>query len=396
MSESLDYFINPQSIRDCAMQIKDLTCCGDGVFKLNESHLEFASEIVVDSIQQKYPTYDIPLHSRWRHFEIENTHSLQKLNTETKEYSSIERARTGLDLIIPSVLLDAGAGPNWRFKTESGISLSRSEGLAIASLEMFLSGLFSNDSNQPLRTDAEALANLSLLDFTNHMQSSEKNLLVGLNNRLLLLQQLGKLILQETKVFPNGRLGDLADYLVASSTSELSATYILSTILKLLGPMWPQRIMISGINLGDAWKYSHPQNREEKIIPFHKLSQWLSYSIIETMLRSGYAVCDIEQLTGLAEYRNGGLFIDTGVLELKDEFIQTSYYVDSRTVIEWRALTVYLLDQVSKRVSNAIGKKLSLAKVLEGGTWHAGRKLAYERSSTGKPPINIKTDGTVF
>ena len=166
MSESLDYFINPQSIRDCAMQIKDLTCCGDGVFKLNESHLEFASEIVVDSIQQKYPTYDIPLHSRWRHFEIENTHSLQKLNTETKEYSSIERARTGLDLIIPSVLLDAGAGPNWRFKTESGISLSRSEGLAIASLEMFLSGLFSNDSNQPLRTDAEALANLSLLDFS--------------------------------------------------------------------------------------------------------------------------------------------------------------------------------------------------------------------------------------
>ena len=396
MNESLDYLMHPQSIRDCAMQIRNLTSCGDGVFKLDESRLEIASALVADSIHQKYPTNEIPLHSRWRHFEVKNTNSLQRLNTATKDYSSLDLARTGLDLIVPSVLLDAGAGPNWRFTTDSGTVLSRSEGLGIASLEMFLSGFFSNDPTQPLRTDGEALAKLNLVNFTGHMQSSEKNPLVGLNNRLLLLQQLGKLILLEPKVFPTGRLGDLADHFMTNSTAEISATHILSTVLRLFGSMWPQRIIISGINLGDAWHYSHPKNKDKKIVPFHKLSQWLTYSIAETFLRSGNAVCDIEKLTGLAEYRNGGLFIDTGILELKDEFVQSSYPIESRTVVEWRALTVYLLDQISEHDSNILGQELSLPRVLEGGTWHAGRKLAYERSPLGESPLNINIDGTVF
>ena len=396
MNESLDYLMRPQSIRDCAMQIRDLTRCGDGVFILDESRLEMTSELVAESNRQKYPTNENPLHSRWRHFEVENNNSLQRLNNATKDYSSLDLARMGLDLIIPSVLLDAGAGPNWHFKTNSGAVLSRSEGLGIASLEMFLSGFFSDDPSQPFRTDGEALSKLDLVNFTDHMQSSEKNPLVGLNNRLLLLQKLGKLILLEPKVFPSARLGDLADHLITNSTNKISATQILSTVLRLFGRMWPQRIIISGINLGDAWQYSHPKNKNKIIVPFHKLSQWLTYSIAETFLRSGYAVSNIEKLTGLAEYRNGGLFIDTGVLKLKSEFIKPNYAIDSRTVVEWRALTVYLLDQISDHISNILGQELSLPRVLEGGTWHVGRKLAYERSPLGEPPLNINTDGTVF
>ena len=46
-------------------------------------------------------------------------------------------------------------------------------------------------------------------------------------------------------------------------------------------------------------------------MPLHKLSQWLAYSLIEPLQRAGIAVTDIDGLTGLAEYRNGGLFIDT-------------------------------------------------------------------------------------
>ncbi|MGE0634502.1 MAG: DUF1688 family protein, partial [Pseudobdellovibrionaceae bacterium] len=37
-----------------------------------------------------------------------------------------------------------------------------------------------------------------------------------------------------------------------------------------------------------------------------------------------------------------------------------------------------------------------LAKVLEGGTWWAGRFLAAEKRQGGPPPIQIKSDGTVF
>ena len=388
--------MSPTAIRDCATQIADLTRRGDGAFRLDESRLEMVAEHVVDSIHRKYPAIDIPLHSRWRHFEIEGTDSLQRFNNLTAECSTMELARTGFDLIVPSVLLDAGAGPSWRFRTSSGALLSRSEGLAIASLEMFLSGSFSSDPSQPLRTDASALVELNLLDFAEGMQSSEDNSLIGLNNRLLLLQQLGRVIQRESKIFPTGRLSDLADHLINTSTTEVSATYILSTILRLLGPMWPQRIVVSGINLGDAWRYSPPNENSETVVPFHKLSQWLTYSIAETLLRSGKAVCDIEKLTGLAEYRNGGLFIDSGVLELRQEFAKPSYSIENRTIIEWRALTVYLLDRIAERVSSLLGRELSLPRVLEGGTWHVGRELAYERSPTGESPLHINTDGTVF
>ncbi|MGI9259248.1 MAG: DUF1688 family protein [Gammaproteobacteria bacterium] len=393
---SLDYLASPTAIRDRAVLIADLTRHDDGVFALDESRLDEVAERVVDSIRRKYPDIDVPCHSRWRHFEIEGTDSLQRFNDATTEHSAIELARTGLDLIIPSVLVDAGAGPRWQFQTSAGPVLSRSEGLAIASIEMFLSGIFSADSSQPLRTDADALIALDLGGFADRMQCTEENPLIGVENRLLLLQQLGRIIQSKPEIFPNARLGDLADHLIADSGASISATKILSVILRLLGSMWPQRITVSGVNLGDAWWYSPPNAESESIVPFHKLSQWLTYSIAETLLNSSHTVTGLEQLTGLAEYRNGGLFIDSGVLKLKQDFIRPSYPVESRTIVEWRALTVYLLDKTAERVQSILGRELSLTSILEGGTWHVGRELAYERSPSGDSPLQIISDGTVF
>ncbi len=393
---SLDYLASPTAVRDCAARIADLTRHGDGVFELDESRLDDVAEHVIDSIHRRYPDFDVPFHSRWRHFEIEGTDSLQRFNDATVDQSSAELARTGLDLIIPSVLVDAGSGADWRYRTHSGAELSRSEGLGIASLEMFLSGTFSADPSQPLRTDAQALVALDIADFAEGMQSTAENPLVGLENRLLLLQRLGRLIQREPEVFPNARLGDLADHLIANADEEISAPDILSTVLRLLGSMWPERINVSGVNLGDAWWYTPPSESRKVVVPFHKLSQWLTYSIAETLIRSAWIVRDLEQLTGLAEYRNGGLFIDSGVLKLKDAYVEDSYAVDSRAVIEWRALTVYLLDQTAERVRNILGRKISLPRILEGGTWHVGRELAYERSPSGESPLKINSDGTVF
>ena len=43
-----------------------------------------------------------------------------------------------IDLFLVSVLLDAGAGTQWSFKSaENGKVYRRSEGIAVASLEMF-------------------------------------------------------------------------------------------------------------------------------------------------------------------------------------------------------------------------------------------------------------------
>src|SRR4029078_11691911 len=87
----------------------------------------------------------------------------------------------------------------------------------------------------------------------------------------------------------------------------------LSARLTHLGPIWPSRLTLGGVPLGDCWKHASLKSDDETdgFVPLHKLSQWLVYSLIEPLQWAGIEVTDIDGLTGLAEYRNGGLFIDT-------------------------------------------------------------------------------------
>jgi Protein of unknown function (DUF1688) len=136
------------------------------------------------------------------------------------------------------------------------------------------------------------------------------------------------------------------------------------------------------------------------LVPLHKLSQWLAFSLIEPLQQAGFTVTDIDGLTGLAEYRNGGLFMDAGVLALRDQSQSTQEHdVGSPLVVEWRALTVALLDRLGDTIRkklNTDARVLPLAKILEGGSWAAGRAIARERRPDGAPPIKVTSDGTVF
>jgi hypothetical protein len=111
-------------------------------------------------------------------------------------------------------------------------------------------------------------------------------------------------------------------------------------------------------------------------------------------------VTDIDGLTGLAEYRNGGLFVDNGVLTFREaRDACREHEVASSLVVEWRALTVALLDRIADGVRYRLGlgaNALPLSKILQGGTWAAGRLLACERRADASPPVKIISDGTVF
>ena len=194
------------------------------------------------------------------------------------------------------------------------------------------------------------------------------------------------------------RLGNLFDYLVAhASDTGIDAEFILGTLLRALGPMWPGRMTLEGVSLGDCWP--HPA-ATGGWVPFHKLTQWLTYSLIEPLLDAGFFIAGIEQLTGLPEYRNGGLLLDTGVIESRDPTFHTRRLtVDDPMVVEWRALTVASLDRLADAVRGVLGLNagsFALPRVLEGGTWAAGRKIAAARRPGGIPPVNIDSDGTVF
>merc|ERR1712013_705310 len=94
----------------------------------------------------------------------------------------------------------------------------------------------------------------------------------------------------------------------------------------------------------------------------------------------GIKVTGVEALTCLPEYRNGGLLIDTGVIGLKDPAWRSQEVnVGTELVVEWRALTVVLVDRIADEIRKRLKKTpeaLDLAQIIEGGTWRAGRAVA--------------------
>jgi len=376
-------------------------------FHIHLDRMDSAVELVLETTRKAYPSLDVPFHSRWRHFVTNNVNRWADIANQTKWPDPAARARAEFDLAIVSVFLDAGAGPTWRYHDpKTGLAIGRSEGLGLASLAMFESGAFSANPHNPLRVDADVLANLSVADLKHGLQVSETNPLVGLEGRVDLLRRLGALVASRPDVFgrhDTPRPGGLFDRLVIQADNrQLPAPTILSELLQQLGPIWPSRLTLGGIALGDCWK--HPAltttDATSGLMPLHKLSQWLAYSLIEPLQTAGIRVTDIDGLTGLAEYRNGGLFIDAGVLAFRDaQDASREHEVASALVVEWRALTVALLDRIADGIRQRLGldaTSLPLAKILEGGTWAAGRRLARERRADASPPVKVISDGTVF
>jgi hypothetical protein len=173
---------------------------------------------------------------------------------------------------------------------------------------------------------------------------------------------------------------------------------VLRNLLETFGPIWPGRISFAGVPLGDCGRHSAVPS--DGLVPFHKLSQWLAYSLIEPLGAGGVRIHELDSLTGLAEYRNGGLFLDCGVIVPRDPgLLRSPLDALSEPVVEWRALTVTLLDRLAVRVREQLGKSADdfpLARVLEGGSWAAGREIAFERRPDGSAPLAIVSDGTLF
>jgi hypothetical protein len=365
-------------------------------FRLAPTRFDEAARRVVDITRRRYPDLDVPLHSRWRHF---SAGGVDRAALVAPGSTAAETARAQIDLAVVSVLLDAGAGPAWRYhEVETGQVLSRSEGLAVASLRAMQAGLFSADPANPWRADAAALCKVTPDSLGQAFQHTAGNAIVGLEERALLLQRLGQACVASPAQFGvPARLGGLYDHW--SGWGEvLPAAEMLVTLLQTFGAIWSGRISLAGVPLGDCGHHSAVPG--DGLVPFHKLCQWLVYSLVEPLQGAGLRVIGLDGLTGLAEYRNGGLFLDCGVIEPRDRALaHRRLDALSEPVVEWRALTVTLLDRLAVLVRERLGKSAAefpLARVLEGGSWAAGRQIAFERRQDGSPPLTVVSDGTLF
>ncbi|THX91563.1 DUF1688-domain-containing protein [Aureobasidium pullulans] len=367
----------------------------------------------------------IPPHGRWQHFNVGGVPRIDDLNKQWKHdgCDRKEQARRLIDLFMVSVLLDAGAGDKWKFEEPgSGDVYTRSEGIAVASLYMFTEGAFASAGGEKHIVNAKGLQGIDEEVLARGFQITSDNPMIGVGPRAQLLSRLGDSLLQHPDIFGHeGRPGNLVDYVINSAdanSKELDYRVFWMTLQKLLIPIWPKdRTQIDGTPIGDAWplavlqRKNDGQDVKKTIQPFHKLTQWLAYSLMVPFVRvMGYSWRNADLGTGLPEYRNGGLFIDLGVLTLKPEALERGQNASGQNlpmfkdsgdeIVEWRALTVALLDEIYgiiKKQMNENDVELSMAQMLEAGSWKSGRELAAQhRPETKSSPILIDGDGTLF
>ena len=420
LHEAVRRLRQPSTIRERCAAITEVVARGQSPhFTLERSRLDAVAERVATLTRSRFPTLQVPFHSRWRHFEAGGIDRKAELDARLNGRSQAAVARARIDLALISVLLDAGAGNRWHYRErESGQTFARSEGLAVASFRAFMTGRFSSEPGDPLRVDAKALAALDARALAEAFQVSLDNPLVGLEGRVTLLHRLAEALRAQPDTFTAlGQPGHLFDALThhrhapelhhhhprpATYHHHVSAARVLGALLDTLSGIWPSGQSLQGTALGDVWP--HPAAGGNGVdagwVPFHKLSQWLTYSLLEPFEWAGVRVHEIDALTGLPEYRNGGLLLDAGVIVPRDvAFAQRAMRPADGWVIEWRALTVSLLDELAPRVRHLLAvdeAAFPLARLLEGGTWAAGRAIAAERREGALPPVVVASDGTVF
>src|SRR5262249_54229985 len=216
-------------------------------------------------------------------------------------------------------------------------------------------------------------------------QVDSENPLVGLDARSALLRRLGTALAERADLFARApaRPGNLVDYCRnVAREGRIPAARLLGALLDGLSSIWPSGLTVRGYAIGDAGR--HPAVRTgdatDGIVPFHKLSQWLAYSLIEPLDAPGLAGERLHELTALAEYRNGGLLVDLGVIRPRAAIDPLQRHdVGSQLVVEWRALTVALMDPLVGLVRERLGlnSSFTMPQLLQGGTWSAGRKIAH-------------------
>src|SRR6185503_9015841 len=203
LNEAVRRLRSPATIRQRCGAITEMVARGDSEhFTLDRSQLPAVAQRVATLTRARFPTLQVPFHSRWRHFEAGGVDRKAELDAKLHGRSQVAVARSRIDLALISVLLDAGAGSRWSYRErESGQTFARSEGLAVASFRAFMAGRFSSEAGDPLRVDAKALAALDARVLAEAFQVSLDNPLVGLEGRVTLLHRLADALRAHPQVY---------------------------------------------------------------------------------------------------------------------------------------------------------------------------------------------------
>ena len=358
----------------------------------------------------------IPSHSRWRHFDAGGVDRLAELERAARRRSTpTERARARIDLVVDQraarrrrraalALRRAGHRRDVRaLRGPGGGELPRCS----------CAGAFSADPATPLRVDADgagARRRGRLGAASSRCRATIR--WSGSTGRAALLRRLGA---RAAARGPSLRCRRRAPGRTCSTLLRARArarrgvaaraTSCARCSIGLRPDLAGPTAAATASTLGDVWP--HPARRRRRarrgLVPFHKLSQWLAYSLLEPLERAGVrgdrtstrspawpstataACCSTPACSCRAPRRRRCASVHRSGDEL---------------VVEWRALTVALLDRARRRAcARALGAPRASCRWRASSKAAPGPPAASSRPSAARRRrrrIRVASDGTVF
>lgn len=392
---------SPLAVRDrCGQLLARARAGRSDWFDLDAAAQDRLADAVIEALtgprailsRRRRPARIPPLPSCWRLLEAGGIDRRSQLDGLLAPLPPGERAHAWLDLATVLVLMQAmpdalgpgeASGPgtslppatarslahlpgHWRYtETASGQRLEGATGLAVATFHGFIAGFFSSRPDRPCQVDARGLRALVTEHLAQALQLSSANPLPGLAERAVGLRRLGERLASEPEVFgEEGRPGSLYDLLEIPyglglpHTADVAVADLLAQVLISLSGLGPETGRLDGCALGDSWR--HPAVRgpgaSDGWVPFHTLGQRLTLSLLEPFAWSGVQVGGLAALTAAADARHGRLMVTRGLLRLRDpEVARQRWHLGDEPVVEWRALTLALQEELVPQVRQRLG-----------------------------------------
>jgi hypothetical protein len=358
---------DPGTIRArCAAIVRSVEAGVSPSFTIDRSRLPAVAERVAALTLRRFPDLVIPFHSRWRHFEAGGVNRKAELDTALAGLSVADRARAHFDLTVVSVLLDAGAGADWRY-TESAATTAPATPRPVDDPDALLAAL-DRSASAAAHTPAPAAAAepapprdrrsclqhapkawawpAFALSWRAVFQPTPASPAVRTQRPCATCRCGGPActIFQSSPQQPDGRPGRprqpcwrgwarrckteaTRDGLQARPRSadlrpphrrrqrapRCPRSEVLGEVLRCLSPIWPSGSKVQGLagrrclvhTAGQAAAVGKTAPRQvdrttDGWVPFHKLSQWMSYSLLEPLQWAGVTVTGLEALDGPA------------------------------------------------------------------------------------------------
>lgn len=384
-SSRVENLLTAQAVRERSNVLFEKAVAGDlkqaGV---DLARLPEAVARTLTAIKQTYPDFQIPPYGCWRAFEVGERDRWAILAGARAFETPEDFLRSAADLAILTQAMSVPLREDWTFADPiTDDVVEGREGLAVGALSMFASGSFSSNPADPLRVDAHALIRLQESEIVSGLQLDAQLDQTTARSIAGLLKRLGETVGLRPDLFDvdgDIRPGCLLTKFSSGTEGEAAVLpALLAALLDGLSPMWPGGATLEDVVLGDCWHHSALLQQAEGpgIVPFHLVAQEMAYSLIEPLAWVGVEVAGLNELTGFANLEHAALFLETGVLFLKEQEL-TKRAGDLDRTIELRALTVALFDRLADALRTDLdvsAEILPLPCIMEGGTLRAGAEI---------------------